>query len=153
LIYYNASQEDNMASSHLVTWIDAYSVGSKLIDTQHKGLVEMTNELFKGCDRGDEVISYMKTIQSAVNYAKIHFATEERFMQKVGYPQYDTHKKEHESFVAEVLKQVKTYEDGNSEPIDFALFLKNWLLNHIAVSDKQYSPYLEKIKDEEFAPV
>ncbi|MDR1931336.1 MAG: bacteriohemerythrin [Spirochaetales bacterium] len=135
-----------------VAWSDAFSVGSKLIDDQHKGLVQMTNDLFTGCERRDETVSFMKAIQSAVSYAKVHFATEERFMQKTNYPDYALHKKEHEDFVQMVLKQVKNFEDGNCAPIDFALFLKNWLLNHIAVSDKKYSPYLTNIKDAEFAP-
>ena len=141
-----------MLKKHEVEWQEAYSVGSTLIDNQHKGLVEMTNMLFQGCERHDEVLSFMSTIQKAVNYAKTHFATEEKFMQKTNYPDYAVHKAQHESFVAEVLKQVKNFEEGSCAPIDFALFLKNWLLNHIAVSDKKYSPYLKNIKDEEFAP-
>ena len=141
-----------MTKKHEVQWQNAFSVGSQLIDNQHKGLVEMTNSLFRGCERHDEMLSFMSTIQKAVNYAKTHFATEEKFMQKTKYPEYALHKSQHESFVAEVLKQVKNFEEGNCSPLDFALFLKNWLLNHIAVSDKKYAPYLTSIKDEEFAP-
>jgi hemerythrin len=138
--------------SHEVAWSDDFSVGSELIDTQHKGLVEMTNSLFRGCERHDEMISFMRAIQSAVNYAKIHFATEERFMQKTNYPDSAAHKAEHDAFVAEVLSQVKKFETGACTPLDFALYLKNWLLNHIAVSDKKFTPYLKYIRDEEFAP-
>lgn len=141
-----------MAENYMVAWSDAFSVGSNLIDSQHKGLVVMTNELFKGCERHDGTVSFMKAIQSAVSYAKTHFATEERFMQKTNYPEYTVHKKEHEDFVQVVLKQVKKFEEGTCAPIDFALFLRDWLLNHIAVSDKKYSPFLQQIKDEEFAP-
>jgi hemerythrin len=141
-----------MSESNIVTWIGEYSVGSDLIDDQHKGLVSMTNELFRGCERHDETIAFMRAIQKAVSYAKTHFATEERFMQKANYPEYASHKKEHEDFVQVVLQQVKNFEVGTCAPIDFALFLKNWLLNHIAVSDKKYSPYLQCVKDEEFAP-
>ena len=141
-----------MPKEHEVEWQDAFSVGSVLIDNQHKGLVQMTNSLFQGCDRHDEMLSFMRTIQNAVNYAKIHFATEERFMRKTQYPEYADHKAQHEGFVAEVLKQVKNFEEGNCTPLNFALFLKSWLLNHIAVSDKKYSPYLKNIKDEDFAP-
>ena len=141
-----------MTQKHEVTWDNAFSVGSVLIDNQHKGLVEMTNTLFRGCEHHDEMLSFMRTIQNAVNYAKTHFATEERMMQKTNYPEYAIHKAEHESFVAEVLKQVKRFEENRCTPLDFALFLKEWLLNHIAISDKKYSPYLKNIKDEEIAP-
>ena len=141
-----------MPKNHEVVWSDAFSVGSQLIDNQHKSLVRMTNELFQGCERHDETLAFMRVIQSAVNYAKTHFATEERFMQKTNYPEAAIHKAEHEAFVVELLKQVREFEKGSCAPIDFALYLKNWLLNHIAVSDKKYAPYLKNIKDEEFAP-
>jgi hemerythrin len=37
------------------------------------------------------------------------------------------------------------FEAGNTAPIELAQFLKKWLLNHIAVSDKQYAPFLAKL--------
>jgi hemerythrin len=138
---------------NFVVWSDDYSVGSVLIDNQHKELAAMTNELFRSCEQSrGRMASFMKTIQRAVNYAKTHFATEEIFMRKVNYHDYIAHKREHEEFVNEVLRQVKSFEAGTCAPVDFAMFLKNWLLNHIAVSDKKYAPFLAGVKDEEFAP-
>ena len=132
-----------------VQWSEVYSVQYKAIDDQHKELVRMTNELLGACKKGSNKADtfFMKTIQGAVNYAKTHFATEEVYMDKVAYPEYQLHKKEHEGFVEEVLRQLKIFEEGKSEPIEFAGFLKNWLLNHIAVSDKKYAPYLSAIKE------
>ena len=37
-----------MAYKIVVNWDDAYSVGVKLIDDQHKELIRMTNELSLG---------------------------------------------------------------------------------------------------------
>ena len=138
-----------MKDDELVQWNDSYSVQFKKIDDQHKELVRMTNELITGCKKGNTKAdaSFMKTIQGAVNYARTHFATEEVYMEKVTYPEYKLHKKEHEGFVEEVLRQLKSFEDGTSEPIAFARFLKNWLLNHIAVSDKKYAPFLSNVKE------
>jgi hemerythrin len=136
---------------NFVIWSNDYSVGSVLIDSQHKELVAMTNELFRGCEQmNGRIASFMKTIHKAVNYAKTHFSTEEVFMRKVDYPDYVAHKKEHEDFVNEVLRQVKNFEAGACSPLEFAQFLKNWLLNHIAVCDKKYVPYLKGISDEDF---
>ena len=135
-------------------WKDEYSVGSVYIDNQHKGLIEMTNELFRGCacEEHEEMLAFMRTIQEAVNYAKVHFDTEERFMKKINYPEFDIHKSEHDTFVAEVLKQVRKFEEGNCTPLEFALFLKNWLFNHIAISDKKFAPFLKDFKEEDLIP-
>ncbi|MDR2094125.1 MAG: bacteriohemerythrin [Treponema sp.] len=138
-----------MENANLVKWVDAYSVGIPVIDKQHKELVKMTNDLFLGCERTElTVVYFMKAIQKAVNYSKIHFATEEKYMLKVNYPEYEAHKKEHTAFVTEVLNQIKLFEQGKTAPLSFALFLKNWLLNHIAISDKKYSSYLIPIADQ-----
>jgi hemerythrin len=132
-----------------VQWDDAFSVGVPVIDGQHKELVRMTNVLLEGCEQGRTTIVYfMRTIQAAVNYAKIHFATEEKYMLQVDYPEYEDHKREHEGFVQEVLHQVRLFEQNQTRPLDFALFLKNWLLNHIAVVDKKFSPFLIPIAEQ-----
>jgi hemerythrin len=69
-------------------------------------------------------------------------------MLQVNYPDYTAHKHEHEKFTAEVLSQIRLFEQGKTAPLSFALFLKNWLLNHIAISDKKYSDYLIPIADQ-----
>jgi hemerythrin len=131
----------------LVQWSDDYSVKNKLIDTQHKELVRFTNELYAACKSGGfaERISFIRTIQSAVNYAKEHFSTEERMMIQKNYPEYAQHKAEHDSFVAEILKQVRQLDNMKEIKGEaFVQFLKDWLLNHIAISDKKYTPYVQE---------
>ena len=127
-----------------VFWSDEYSVDFELIDDQHKELVRMTNVLFDGCKAGSTAadVAFMKTIRNAVEYAQTHFFTEEKYMKAAKYPDLEKHKKEHDSFVASVVSSVKNFEEGKSEPIALARFLKKWLLTHIAESDKQYAPYL-----------
>ena len=131
-----------------VRWSDDYSVGFEIIDNQHKELVRMTNVLFDGCKKDSAVADevFMQTIRRAIEYAQTHFYTEEKYMKQVDYPDIVAHKHEHDKFVSTVKKAVMDFEAGNSEPIVLARFLKNWLLTHIAESDKKYSPYLTQFK-------
>jgi hemerythrin len=138
-----------MADKAVVKWDDAYSVGIELIDDQHKELVRMTNELSLGCQKGgsEAEIYFMKVIQGAVKYVKTHFTTEEIIMDRLKYPEYLEHKKEHEEFVAEVLRDVKAFESGGKlVPLEFAQFLQKWVLNHIAKSDKRYATFFEELR-------
>jgi hemerythrin len=130
-----------------VVWDDSFSVGFEAIDHQHKGLVNMTNTLFEACRQGAAMadVTYLTTIRKAVEYARIHFADEEKYMGKANYPRLNEHKKEHEAFVAKIVETLNEFESGKTAPINMARFLKKWLLNHIAVSDKQYAPYLAKL--------
>jgi hemerythrin len=138
-----------MADKVVVKWEAAYSVGVKLIDDQHKELVRMTNELSLGCQKGgnEAEIYFMRVIQGAVKYVKTHFTTEEIIMERLKFPEYLEHKKEHEEFVAEVLRDVKAFEGGGKlVPLEFAQFLQKWVLNHIAKSDKRYGIFFEDLR-------
>ena len=130
-----------------VTWDDVYSVGFQPIDDQHKELVTMINELFESCEQGTDAAdhAFLQTIKKAANYASNHFSDEVNYMVKADFPGLIEHRKQHDDFLASVLKAMQEFERGNTAPIELAQFLKNWLLNHIAVSDKQYAPYLAKL--------
>ena len=134
-------------ANELVTWSDDFLIGDEKIDGQHKELVRMTNDFYAGVQMGGMVakVFFMKTIQGAVQYVKTHFATEEAFMQKVDYPLAAEHKEQHENFVTEVAQQVQVLEkEDNPDPAGFVKYLMNWILNHIAESDKKYTSYIEK---------
>jgi len=129
-----------------VVWDNSFSVGFEPIDEQHKVLVRMTNEMFQACEQGVIAadMAFLQIIQKALEYAETHFTYEEDYLSEVNYPHLDEQKEQHEDFVAEVQKSIEEFEAGNIEPIFLARFLKKWLLNHIAVYDKKYAPYLGK---------
>jgi len=129
-----------------VVWDDAFSVGFKPIDDQHKVLVSMTNDLFVAC-KGDIVaadLAFLEIIKKALDYAETHFADEEEYLSEANYPHLNEQKEQHEAFVEEIQKTIDEFEAGNIEPVYLARYLKKWLLNHIAVYDQRYSPYLAK---------
>ena len=137
-----------MAIINVVTWSPTYSVGVALIDDQHKKLIKMTNELFNHCvgDPESERAYFKEVIQNAVDYVKVHFSTEEKIMLRTAYPGYTEHKRQHDSFVLMVLDQVKAFEESRKTSLlNFTNFLKDWVLTHIAISDKQYFEYFKKI--------
>ena len=134
-----------MAERTIVTWQHTYSVGIKLIDEQHMELINLTNRLFKSCMAGKEQSNkaFLDIIPEAVDYINYHFGTEEKVMERVYYPDYARHKKEHELFVREVFSKVEDFNSGKIlTPLSFVYFLKDWVLHHIAVSDKKVGEHL-----------
>ena len=131
-----------------VTWSDRYSMGIKVVDDQHKGLLNFVNELFNH-STGDEHAEreYFKSvIQEAVKYIKTHFETEEKLMTATKFPGYKEHKKIHDEFTMTVVKSVKDFEGGKRLVLEkFAYFLKDWVLSHVAVEDVKYADYFRKI--------
>jgi hemerythrin len=138
-----------MEDKNIVEWNDRYSMGIPLIDEQHKHLIDVTNSLYLGCLKGDEAARFyfLKTIHEAVEYTQYHFSTEERLMERIRYPERGTHKKQHEDFIKEILREVNSFTEGKKfVPNIFVRYLRDWVLTHIAVSDKLYAAYLQALK-------
>ncbi|MCL2231730.1 MAG: bacteriohemerythrin [Treponema sp.] len=134
--------------SDLIKWSDKLSCGVKIIDDQHKGLVDLVNEMFKHVtgDYVQERDYFNRVIQEVVKYVKIHFSTEEKILVATKFAGYTEHKKEHEFFVRTILENIRDYEAGKRFTLStFTRFLKDWILSHIALMDKQYIEYFKKI--------
>ena len=134
--------------AQLVTWSHQFSCGVKLVDDQHKGLVDLINEMHNHATGNieQEKDYFDRVIQEAIKYVKVHFATEEKLMIATRFPGYAEHKKEHRDFIIAVAQNIRDYQAGKRLTISaFTRFLKDWVLSHIAVMDKRYFEYFKKI--------
>jgi hemerythrin len=123
-------------------------VGVRIIDDQHKGLLNLVNDLFNHVtgNEEEEAAYFAKVIQQAVQYVKVHFMTEEKIMIHTKFPGYAEHKKAHDAFVLAVVDNVKNFRSSKKLALmDFTKFLKEWILTHIAIMDKQYFNYFKQI--------
>jgi hemerythrin len=140
-----------MPKNEIVRWHSSYSIGIPLIDAQHQELINLTNSLYQSCFMGREASRtvFLKTIRGAVGYIGYHFSTEEKIMVRVSYPyaEYTAHKQQHKDFVREVLREVDDFTTGKKfTPNAFVYFLKDWVLTHIAVTDKKLGIFLTEMK-------
>ena len=137
----------NYKNSELITWSDTFSCGLKVIDDQHKELVKLLNKMFNHVtgDEARERDYFNKIIQEAVEYIKVHFSTEEKIMKATQFSGYAEHKKIHDSFILTVNENIVGFNSGKRLSLfSFTNFVKNWILSHIAVMDKQYFYHLKK---------
>jgi len=136
-------------AKEFVTWTEKLSCGIKIIDDQHKGLVNLVNEMFDHASGNfvQERDYFNRVIQELVKYVKDHFASEEKILIATKFAGYTEHKKEHEAFIRAVIEKSREYESGNNRLTlsTFTRFLRDWILSHIAVMDKQYFEYFKKI--------
>lgn len=127
-----------------VEWDESYNIGVEVIDNQHKGLFEILNELNE--IRKEKDINKLRiTLNKLKDYAKVHFADEEKIMKSVEYPNLLSHLGEHSYFVDQVKKMEKELEDENVYiTLSMLVFLKEWLTNHILKKDRELLPYIQK---------
>lgn len=130
-------------SGLLFAWDDSFSVNIGVVDTQHKNLVTLVNQLHQAMAKGSGKNKLGEVLSNLIKYTQGHFATEERLMQAHGYPDYSAHQAEHEKLTATVLtlqRRFQANEVGLSPEV--MEFLMDWLRGHILGSDKKYSPFL-----------
>ncbi|MBE9503422.1 MAG: hemerythrin family protein [Proteobacteria bacterium] len=123
----------------LMEWNDSYSVGVNHIDDQHRKLIEMLSNFLESVEMDSERAK-TTLINALIDYTKYHFSNEEKCFDKFNYSDKENHKKEHQIFIDKVRDIQNRLEAGNMVlTMEIAKFLREWLINHIKVSDKQYS--------------
>lgn len=126
----------------LMEWDETMSVNVLELDNQHKKLIDIINEAYEAIQRHDEHMM-SQLLDKMQDYSMVHFATEEEYMKKYDFPEYQAHKFQHVKFnrnVGEFRK--KLFEATNFSQI--FVYLSRWLTNHIMEEDKKYVPFMPK---------
>lgn len=135
-----------------IQWKDRYNIDYKEIDTQHKGLLGVLNDLIDlvGERRDPELVAGI--FHKLCDYVRTHFSTEERYMLACGYPRLPEHQALHATFVQKLLELNANYDPTDRLLLDETLdFLKHWYLDHIIKADLDYAPFLRRYRTE--API
>ena len=131
-----------------IEWTEGLATGVKLIDDQHKMLLEKLNDISEAIENQQGVEVITRTLDFMMDYTDFHFGTEEVHMEKSEYPRIEYHKKMHKEFV-DTLKSMTTefMEDGATQRLaeSVNIFLFNWLVTHIKGVDGALGRYLEEI--------
>ncbi len=114
-------------------------VGITQIDEEHRRLFEMINETQKLLqEKHGSVASAKNLVKKLKEYAQVHFAHEEQYMEKTNDPELEMQKTEHAEF-RKKIEQI-SLEDADEEEAkkiisDLLEFLARWLYHHILGSD------------------
>ena len=127
----------------VLNWEEKYSVGVRELDSQHKQLIAILNELYDAMQSQKTNDILGQIISKLINYTKVHFTSEERYMTQYNYPDLASQKREHAAFTEKVLAFQEAFNSGRTSlSVSVTSFLKDWLVNHISGSDKKYGPFL-----------
>jgi hemerythrin-like metal-binding protein len=128
-----------------LVWKDTYSVGVKVLDDDHKKLIELANKFQTAYKYHTGEEFERQALTDLVDYTKYHFQREEDLMEEQGYPGLEAHKDQHRSMIAEVERFMKDYEARGHEALEgVANYLMGWLINHINGTDQQYGSFLNE---------
>jgi hemerythrin-like metal-binding domain len=128
-----------------IEWSEQLRVGIDRFDDQHKILIEIIGRLYNSINSNVEIAQQEGIITELLIYTNMHFAEEEKYFAQFNYPDKSSHQEEHEFFYDKIKELSKSFYSGivvnNS---DILVFLLDWLIKHITVSDKKYASFFEQ---------
>jgi len=129
----------------LISWDqNQYGLGITLIDDQHKRLVDIINKLFNALLLGKADNTVPETLKELIDYTNYHFKAEEDLFHIYYYPKTNEHEFEHNQFLTKMYELMeKSKTNVNVVSFELMQYLKDWLLNHILVSDRKYVPFMK----------
>ena len=99
----------------MIEWEDKFSVGISMIDEEHKKLIGLLNKAIFVKEHNDNPEEIREVLREMIKCFHTHFATEETYMKKFNYPDYQGHKEEHRDFTIETIAYQDKVIKGNSQ--------------------------------------
>jgi hemerythrin-like metal-binding protein len=139
LIFSNESE----VSMAFMNWDDKYSVGVKIMDDQHKVLIDLINKLHEAMLAGKGKQEAEVVIKGLVDYTVFHFGEEEKLLTANNYPGLLNQQTKHKGFVSKVQEFQEDVKSGKlAIGMKVSQFLKDWLFEHIMGEDQKYAAFL-----------
>ena len=121
-----------------IKWSEQFSVGVRVLDEQHKRIIEMINAIQGRSDAG----TMFDIVMRMFNYVPDHFKTEENLMRKCGYSELDQQIRQHKEFLVKATDFAGRNFDKPGACAQVASYLREWLVHHILEEDMKYKPFL-----------
>ncbi len=129
-----------------LVWSEQLSIGNAAIDSEHKNLLKMINNVehaIRARD-GDALLQAFKSLEEGV---LAHFTSEEKLARAINFP-FSQNKPEHQ-YVQQEFRHIRDelvdqhgiWSESAAEY--YSHFLSEWMIGHILGEDMQMKPLLQ----------
>jgi len=120
----------------LIEWKPEFSVGNAAVDHEHSELIEMINDLHATMQQPGSQEPVLDGLSEIYVQISAHFALEEKIMRDAKYADYESHKKDHELLLDQLLDIMDGVdEDGSYEEKRLSASLEHWFTAHFRTHD------------------
>lgn len=121
----------------ILKWREAYETGVQEMDTQHKRLIHLVNQMYtilrekEGLEKIDAILAEMS------DYAERHFQDEEELLRRYAYPEMAEQEASHQAYRQKIQQLISEKTVGTlAAAQDIYAFLRQWWIGHISTDDK-----------------
>jgi len=125
-------------------WTPTYELGVEGLDNDHQYLFGLAREICEAVDKADFGQCRTRT-EGFIDALKKHFAMEEEFLERIGYPDTDAHKDFHKTLVTKAEKLKKLCTDGGEHSKIQECYSDTTavMLDEIIRGDAMFKSYIE----------
>ena len=126
---------------------DDLLTGNKAIDEQHNELFKRINSTFLAAEQGKDAQQIYESLSLLEFFVFEHFEKEEKLQFDYAFPEFEAHKKQHDTFKKEYhkLKGKINKDSGDySSVIRILDLMVDWFSRHIKRMDKKVSAHIDK---------
>jgi diguanylate cyclase (GGDEF)-like protein/hemerythrin-like metal-binding protein len=142
----------SLGVSMRVDWRPEWESGVRLIDEEHRNLIELGNGLLNLSLAREGSDAILPVLDRLIADIQTHFSDEEGILAKVGYPDLAEHQEIH----ARLLNDARTTriafavnaEDSSSL---FRLIVERILIDHLLTVDAKFFPYVAPLREDQGA--
>ncbi|PKL82237.1 MAG: hypothetical protein CVV24_11115 [Ignavibacteriae bacterium HGW-Ignavibacteriae-3] len=124
-----------------MVWTSACRTGFEEIDSQHRLLFAICNELLEISNPNNQELEIKYLLRHLREYVENHFSFEENFMEEKKYPGTGEHKEKHEQIVSEINYALTGSATMNELKKKLESLLGSWVQEHILIEDKKFSEW------------
>ena len=126
-----------------IPWNSLLPTGHEILDSDHKILVDLFNQLATGVKERKGKIACLDLLAKIIEHSKAHFALEEQLMAQHGYPKTGEHAADHARLISQAIKfRTKFEAESDGSHIPLIHFPEDWLTIHILGADKKLAEFL-----------
>lgn len=134
-----------MTSAIMLVWNPRLELGVRVLDTHHRRLVDMANEVFAIVKAGAPLADVLKKLRELADFAAWHFGFEEDLMAETTYQDGTFHGEQHGELLGQLERFVERVKAGSAGPLHSAktfAFLGAWVTRHIQLTDRPLAAHL-----------
>lgn len=129
-----------------LVWAECLSVGNAMIDSDHKNMIVLINNIESAIGRRDPA-ELLRTIESFATHMYIHSINEEQIADAINFS-LAQNKLEQQQLMYEIRCMLENLDTKNGVWPDnlakrYSSYLSDWLMDHIIKKDMEMKPVLQ----------
>ena len=132
-----------------LNWKKNYSVGVFEIDAEHKVFLKTIKKIHNAFEKRLSTDIQKRLLEELYKYADFHFHSEENVMLMCNYPDYESHKMQHNGLMQTLADTINFLDIDKIDKKQLIEFLIQWFKEHTTSTDLELGTYLLETNNDE----